>query len=63
MIQYKIQKSNEVFEAQDLVDIDSKSVLDLFVDFYRGQNNDKQPTKEQLDLIRDILEELEEDEA
>lgn len=63
MIQYKIQKSNEVFEAQDLVDIDNKSVLDLFVDFYRGQNNDNLPTKEQLDLITEILDELEEDEA
>ena len=61
MIQYKIQKSNEVFETQELVDIDNKSVLDLFVDFYRGQNNDKHPTEEQMSLISEILDELEEE--
>jgi len=62
MIQFRILKQNEVVEQQDLENIENKSVLDLFVDFYRGQNNDQQPSIEQMTLLEKILDELEEDE-
>lgn len=62
MISYRLKKNNEVYEHEELTDMENKSVLDLFTDFYRGQNNDRMPSSEQLDLIKKIIDEIEEEE-
>ena len=62
MISYRLKKNNEVYEHEELTDMENKSVLDLFTDFYRGQNNDRMPSSEQLDLIKKIIAEIEEEE-
>ena len=61
MISYRLNKNNEVYDHYELLDMDNKSVLDLFTDFYRGQNNDLIPSNEQLDLIKRIIDEIEEE--
>ena len=61
MISYRLNKNNEVYDHVELLDMDNKSVLDLFTDFYRGQNNDLMPSNEQLDLIKRIIDEIEEE--
>ena len=61
MISYRLNKNNEVYDHYELLDMDNKSVLDLFTDFYRGQNNDLMPSNEQLDLIKRIIDEIEEE--
>lgn len=63
MISFRLEKNNEVLDYQDLERLEDKSVMDLFVDFYRMQNNDVEPSSQQMTLIADLLEELEEVEA
>lgn len=62
MIHFAVENSKTKMDMEVLQkeDIRSKSVEELFSDFYRLQNNDRLPDEEQLTLIREILKDMEE---
>lgn len=62
MIQLKIERNNQIIEQMDfdLENVEDKSVVDLFVDFYKVQNNNNEPNEKQLKIIEDILSDLKE---
>lgn len=64
MIQFRRESNHQVVEEIDFnIDcIEDKSVVDLFVDFYKAQNNNMEPNQQQLKLIEKILNDLEEGE-
>ncbi len=55
-------KTGEDVSVQELTDMEKRSPLELFADFYRYQNNGVDPTGEQLELMTEIITELTENE-
>lgn len=63
MLKFAVENSKtkldlDVSQKEDIL---NKSVEELFSDFYRLQNNDRLPDEKQLQLIREILRDMEEE--
>ncbi len=63
MIKFVVQNSRTKLDVDVLAkeNIEDKDVLGLFVDFYKLQNNDAEPTEAQLAVLKEVLKELEDD--
>lgn len=63
MIKYMVVNSTTKMDIDILAkeSIENKSVVDLFVDFFKLQNNDMEPTKEQMAVLEEALKGLEDD--
>ncbi len=63
MMKYFIQNSRTIQEVDVIAkeSIDDKDVVSLFIDFFKLQNNDAEPTSEQLEVLNEVLKGLEED--
>lgn len=59
MLRFGVKNSKTAEDEQEIVqqDVETKSVEELFCDFYALQNNGAQPAEEQLGLLRQILRE------
>lgn len=63
MLKFSISNSRTKYDS-DVTAADSledKSVLELFSDFYRTQNNDREPSEAHMQLLTGILKEMEDD--
>lgn len=63
MMKYFIQNSRTIQEVDVIAkeSIDDKDVVSLFIDFFKLQNNDAEPTSDQLEVLNEVLKGLEED--
>lgn len=63
MIKLAVHNSRTLEEAEltGAETLEDKSKMDLFMDFYKMQNNDAEPEEEQIRIMEDILKELEEE--
>ncbi len=64
MLKFVVSNSSSMQEYD--IDVDkelaNKSIEELFIDFYSLQNNDNKPTDKQMDLLRKVIEEVQEEE-
>ncbi|MDD6807496.1 MAG: exonuclease SbcCD subunit D [Oscillospiraceae bacterium] len=62
LMQFMVEnsKTNENIEFKLSEDV-NKSISELFIDFYKQQNNDTAPTKAHMDIIEKVISELEAD--
>ena len=62
MMKFSVVNSKTKYDldVQAVQRMESKSVPELFCDFYRLQNNDQQPGEAHLQVIEKVLKELEE---
>lgn len=61
MMKFVIENSKTKEEKTVIAEeeFENKSITDLFVDFYRIQNNNQEPDQARMDLFRDIVKKLE----
>ncbi len=64
MLKFVVSNSSSSQEYDIKVEqqLASKSIEELFIDFYSQQNNDNKPTEKQLALLRKVIEEVREEE-
>ena len=60
MLSFGVENSQTKYERSVLLDevYQNKRIDELFVDFYKLQNNGNQPTKKQMDLLLEVIEEI-----
>ena len=60
MLSFGVENSQTKYERSVLLDevYQNKKIDELFVDFYKLQNNGNQPTKKQMDLLLEVIEEI-----
>ena len=63
MIKMAVHNSRTLEEAEitGAESLENKSKMELFIDFYKMQNNDMEPEEEQMRIMEELLKELEEE--
>lgn len=65
MVKFSVENSKTSYETTVAAEesLENKTPLELFADFFQFQNNGASPTPEQMELVRRIFTELEEEQA